>query len=53
VASYPDSGLLKPSGTVVDIKKVRNITVHRHREEQPQMNQPTQDTVPGAGSGDQ
>lgn len=45
--------LSSPSGTVADIKKVRGVTVHRHREEQNQMNQPSQDTVPGEGSGDQ
>lgn len=45
--------LVLPSGSVTDIHKVRSITVHRHREEQSQMNQPLQDTVPGEGSGDQ
>jgi hypothetical protein len=45
--------LSTPAGTVSDIKKVRGITVHRHREEQNQVNQPSLDTVPGTGSGDQ
>lgn len=45
--------LSTPQGTVTDIKRVRGITVHRHREEQNQVNQPAQDTVPGTGSGDQ
>lgn len=43
----------RPEGTITDIKKVKGVTVHRHREEHNQMNQPNQDTVPGAGSGDQ
>lgn len=47
------TSLPKPTGTITDIKKVRGITVHRHREEQNQLNQPSQDTVPGEGSGDQ
>lgn len=42
-----------PTGGVDDIKRVRRVYVHRHREEQSQVNQPAQDTVPGEGSGDQ
>lgn len=45
--------LSTPLGTVTDIKKVRGVMVHRHREEQNQVNQPVQDTIPGVGSGDQ
>jgi hypothetical protein len=43
----------KPSGTVADITRVLGTMSHRHRETQPEVNQPTRDTVPGAGSGDQ
>lgn len=43
----------KPTGTVNDIKRVRTVMSSRHREEQPQLNQPEQDTIPGEGSGDQ
>jgi hypothetical protein len=43
----------KPAGTVEDITRVRGTMSHRHRETQPEVNQPTRDTVPGAGSGDQ
>lgn len=42
-----------PTGTVSDITKVRSVMSHRHREQQPQVNQPYQDTIPGSGSGDQ
>lgn len=42
-----------PTGTVTDITRVRRVTVGRFREQQPAMNQELQDTVPGAGSGDQ
>ena len=45
--------LVKPTGTVNDITRVRSITSHRHREQQPQVNQPYLDTIPGTGSGDQ
>jgi hypothetical protein len=45
--------LPKPQGTFNDIKRVRTAMTARHREEQPQLNQPEQDTVPGEGSGDQ
>ena len=43
----------KPTGTVSDITRVRGVMSHRYRETQPQVNQPAQDTIPGAGSGDQ
>ena len=42
-----------PTGTVADITRVRKVMTHRHREAQPQVNQPYQDTLPGTGSGDQ
>ena len=48
-----DRPLATPVGTVLDITRVRSVTAHRHREEQPQVNQPEQDTIPGTGSGDQ
>jgi hypothetical protein len=43
----------KPTGTVADITRVLGTMAHRHRETQPEVNQPTRDTVPGSGSGDQ
>lgn len=42
-----------PTGTVIDITRVRRVTIGRFREQQPAINQELQDTVPGAGSGDQ
>jgi hypothetical protein len=42
-----------PSGSVLDIQRVRTVMVHRFREEQPQVNQPAQDTIPGESSGEQ
>lgn len=42
-----------PTGSVADITRVRSVTVHRFREQQPQMNEPASDTLPGQGSGDQ
>jgi hypothetical protein len=42
-----------PTGTEDDITRVRTVMVHRFREQQPQVNQPSSDTVPGEGSGDQ
>jgi hypothetical protein len=43
----------KPTGTVADITRVLGTMSHRHREQQPEVNQPYRDTVPGPGSGDQ
>lgn len=43
----------KPEGTVDDITRIRASMSHRHREQQPEVNQPFRDTVPGVGSGDQ
>lgn len=45
--------LSSPSGTATDIIRVRRVTIGRFREQQPAMGQERQDTVPGAGSGDQ
>lgn len=45
--------LPEPTGTVTDITKIRTVMAHRFREQQPQMNQPSSDTLPGEGSGDQ
>ena len=42
-----------PAGTLADITKVRAVTAHRFREQQPQMTEPSSDTIPGKGSGDQ
>jgi hypothetical protein len=42
-----------PSGTVTDITKIRTVMAHRYREQQPQVNEPSSDTLPGEGSGDQ
>ena len=42
-----------PQGTVEDITRIRSVTAHRFREQQPQMNEPSSDTIPGKGSGDQ
>jgi hypothetical protein len=42
-----------PAGTVDDITRIRVAMSHRYREQQPEVNQPYRDTVPGAGSGDQ
>ena len=42
-----------PTGTVGDITRIRVAMSHRHREQQPEVNQPYRDTVPGSGSGDQ
>jgi hypothetical protein len=48
-----ESNLLSPSGTAADITRVRRVTIARFREQQPALGQERQDTVPGAGSGDQ
>lgn len=45
--------LPEPTGTVADITKIRSVTSHRFREQQPQMNEPSSDTIPGKGSGDE
>lgn len=36
-----------------DLILKRGFTVHRLRETQPAINQPSQDTIPGTGSGDE
>jgi len=43
----------KPTGTVADITRVLGTMSHRRREQQPEVNQPSRDSTPGAGSGDQ
>ena len=45
--------IVTPSGSIADITKIRAVTAHRFREQQPQMNEPSSDTIPGKGSGDQ
>lgn len=42
-----------PSGTEADIRRIRRVMSHRFREQQPQINEPSSDTLPGEGSGDQ
>lgn len=50
----PSLGLLvKPSGSVNDITRIRRVHIPRFREQQPATNQSLQNTVPGPGSGDQ
>lgn len=48
-----DRPLPVPSGTKTDIVRVYRPMTPRHRETQPQVNQESLDTIPGAGSGDQ
>lgn len=36
-----------------DLLLKRGFTVHRLRETQPGINEPSQDTIPGTGSGDE
>lgn len=48
-----DRPIPTPTGTPTDIRRVRREMVHRHREEQSQINQPYLDTIPGEGSGDE
>jgi len=53
-AREPYLGLLvKPSGSVKDITRIRRVFIGRFREQQPAVGQDLQDTVPGSGSGDQ
>jgi hypothetical protein len=42
----------EPSGTVVEITRVRRYTIARHRETQPYINYPNYDTIPGDDSKD-
>lgn len=48
-------GPIEPDETAEpsDLLLKRGFTVHRLRENQPAINQPSQDTIPGAGSGDE
>lgn len=48
-----DRPLPLPEGTEADIIRRRGIMAHRFREQQPQINEPSSDTIPGEGSGDQ
>jgi hypothetical protein len=41
-----------PDAEPEDLILKRGFTIHRMREEQPAMNAPSQDTVPGPGSAD-
>lgn len=43
----------KPTGNLTDATVVRTVMTPRHRDQQPQVNQPYLDTIPGTGSGDQ
>lgn len=45
--------LVKPSGSIEDITRIRRVFIGRFREQQPAVGQDLQDTVPGTGSGDQ
>lgn len=45
--------LVKPSGSIQDITRIRRVFIGRFREQQPAVGQDLQDTVPGSGSGDQ
>lgn len=45
--------LVKPSGSIEDITRIRRVFIGRFREQQPAIGQDLQDTVPGSGSGDQ
>jgi hypothetical protein len=40
----------KPTGTVTEITRIRSITSKRHREQQPDVNYPEKDTLPGKDS---
>lgn len=53
MATYPNTNLEKPTGAVADITRTRGVTAHRFREQQPQINEPASDTIPGKGSGDE
>jgi len=43
----------RPTGTVEDMIAVKRTTVRRHREAQPSINAPEQDTLPGPDSSDE
>lgn len=49
----PQRPLPFPQGTFTEITRKRGIMAHRFREQQPQINEPSSDTIPGEGSGDQ
>ena len=48
-----DRPLPKPAGTVQDITCIKRATIGRHREQQPSLNYPDQDTLPGEDSSDE
>ena len=43
----------RPAGTVEDILAIKRTTVRRHRETQPSLNLPEEDTLPGPDSSDE
>jgi len=43
----------RPTGTVEDMIAIKRTTVRRHREAQPSINFPEQDTLPGPDSSDE
>lgn len=50
-----DRPIPKPQNgvTPTEFTRVRSVMTSRYREQQPMINQPAQDTIPGEGSGDQ
>lgn len=48
-----DTPITAIPGPITDVKLVRRVTTHRLREDQPSLNAPEQDSIPGPGSGDQ
>jgi hypothetical protein len=48
-----DRPLSAPTGSVQDISIIRRMMVKRHREQQPALNYPDQDTIDGADSSDE
>lgn len=48
-----DRPLSKPAGTVQDITCTKRTMTSRHREQQPSLNYPDQDTLPGEDSSDE
>lgn len=48
-----DRPIPRPTGTVEDMIALKRTTVRRHRETQPSLNLPEEDTLPGADSSDE
>ena len=48
-----DRPIPKPTGAVDDILCLKRTMVKRHREQQPSINHPDQDTLPGPDSSDE